>query len=117
MHPVAYFFSALLGFVSTVIGIYMFIVLIAVIMHLLVQFRVVNLHNSVVYKIYEILNRLTEPALRPIRRRLPSFGGIDLSPLVLYLALLLLQTLIGSLQYSIGYYSVSSSPTEIAPIM
>jgi YggT family protein len=49
----------------------------------LIAFYVVNTRNQVVAMIADTLWRLTEPALRPIRRILPNLGGLDLSPVVL----------------------------------
>jgi YggT family protein len=61
------------------------------IMSWLLAFNVVNYRNQVVRTIWEFLARITEPLLRPIRRFLPSFGGIDLSPLVLILIIYFVQ--------------------------
>jgi len=47
----------------------------------------------------DVIYRLTEPALRPIRRILPDLGGIDLSPLVLLLGLVFLQKVLASLVF------------------
>jgi YggT family protein len=60
----------------------------------LVAFGVVNMRNQVVRTIVETLYRLTEPMLRPIRRMLPNFGGIDISPVVLILGLMLIRWII-----------------------
>ncbi len=53
-----------------------------------------NEHNRVVYTISEFLHRITEPALRPIRRIVPLLGGVDISPVVLILLLIFAQNLI-----------------------
>ena len=83
-----------LWLIITVIGIYKFIVFVAVIMNLLVQFNVINTSNRFVYLVYDFLMRATEPALRQIRRYMPALGGIDLSPLVLLIGLEFLTRLI-----------------------
>ena len=54
---------------------------------LLVKFGVVNAYNRVVYVVMDFLSKITEPLLRPIRNVMPNLGGIDLSPVVLVLAL------------------------------
>jgi YggT family protein len=47
----------------------------------LIAFNVVNFRNDLVRTIWDTLNRLTEPVLRPIRERLPNMGGVDISPI------------------------------------
>jgi YggT family protein len=64
------------------------------IMSWLIAFKVVNTYNRVVATIGEVLYRLTEPVLAPIRRVLPTVGGLDLSPVVLILLLVFLKNLI-----------------------
>ncbi|MEO1090854.1 MAG: YggT family protein [Pseudomonadota bacterium] len=78
---------SLLQLVDTVVGIYIWALIIAVVLTWLVQFNVVNTRNRVVYTVGDVLARITEPALQPIRSVLPGLGGIDLSPLVLILLL------------------------------
>jgi YggT family protein len=70
---------------------YVWVVIAAAILSWLVAFNVVNTRNQVVYQIGNALYRLTEPALRPIRRILPNLGGIDISPVVLLLLIYFLQ--------------------------
>ncbi len=79
---------------DTVINLYMWVVIIWVIMSWLVSFQIVNTHNRFVYLVNDFLHRLTEPALRPIRRVTPNLGGIDLAPLVLILILYFLRLLL-----------------------
>ena len=80
--------------ILTVITIYIWIIIAAVILSWLVAFNVVNAQNNVVRQIRYALYRLTEPALGPIRRVLPDLGGLDLSPMVLLILLIFLQRLI-----------------------
>ena len=86
-----------LWLILTVIDIYFWIILATVILSWLVAFNVVNRSNSVVRQIGYALQRLTEPLLGPIRRRLPDLGGIDISPIVLLLALQFIR-------YFVAYY-------------
>ncbi len=65
--------------------IYVWVVIASAILSWLVAFNVVNTRNQFVYTIGTMLHRLTEPALKPIRRFLPNLGGIDISPVVLIL--------------------------------
>jgi YggT family protein len=62
-----------------------------IVMSWLVSFNIINTHNRVVYVIWDALNRITEPALRPIRRIMPNTGALDLSPIVLFFIIYLIQ--------------------------
>jgi YggT family protein len=64
---------------------YVWIIIITALMSWLISFNVINFRNEFVRMIWDTLNRLTEPVLRPIRERLPSMGGVDISPLVVIL--------------------------------
>jgi YggT family protein len=86
----------LLRIAMIAIQLYIYAVIISAILSWLVHFGVVNTRNQLVSMIGEFLWRLTEPALRPIRRFVPSFGGVDISPIVLILALLFFQMVIGN---------------------
>jgi YggT family protein len=81
----------LIELVVIVIDLYKWIVIAQVIMSWLVAFGVINTYNRMVAQIGEVLYRLTEPALRPIRRLLPDLGGIDISPIILLLLLWLIE--------------------------
>ncbi len=85
---------AFLGFIAELISLYIWVIIIAAIMSWLIVFDVVNRRNRAIYTIGETLNRLTEPALRPIRRRMPDMGGVDLSPIVLIIGLMFLQRVV-----------------------
>lgn len=67
----------------------------------LVNFQVLNLQQPVVAQIYFGLNRLLEPLYAPIRRFLPNTGGLDFSPLVVFIAIIFLQRLAAQLAYSV----------------
>jgi YggT family protein len=82
---------ALLDVLLIVIQLYQYIVIAAVVFSWLVAFNVVNMRNQVVAAIGDVIYRLTEPALSRIRRVLPSFGALDLSPIVLLLLLFFLE--------------------------
>ena len=68
-----------------IIDIYIFIVLLNVILSWLTAFGVLNTYNKFVSMILYATERLTNPLLNPIRRFLPNLGGIDISPVVLFL--------------------------------
>ena len=76
------------------LNLYKWVVIIAVVLSNLVQFGVLDRRNRIVWQIGDILYRLTEPVLRPIRRALPNFGGIDLSPIVLFVVIWIAQMLL-----------------------
>ena len=80
--------------ILTLLNLYFWVILITVIMSWLIGFNVINGSNPYVRQISYALHRLTEPLLGPIRRALPDLGGIDISPIVLLLALQFLQYLI-----------------------
>ncbi len=85
---------ALLLLIVQLIGIYKWILIASVILSWLVAFNAVNTRNRFVAIAGDFLFRVTEPLLRPIRRVIPVVGGIDLSPLILFLVLWFVQMLI-----------------------
>lgn len=86
--------TALALLIDTVINIYTWAVIVHVVLSWLVSFRVVNTQNRLVYMVGDFLYRITEPALRPIRKILPNLGGIDIAPIVLLLLLFFLRNLV-----------------------
>jgi YggT family protein len=84
----------LLQFISYVLTIYMWVVIAMAILSWLIAFNVVNTRNQVVHMIAELLYRLTEPVLRPIRNVLPNLGGIDISPVILFLIIIFIQSVV-----------------------
>ena len=75
----------LLGFISSLITLYIYIIIAGAVMSWLIAFNVVNPYNQFVRSLWQALNAVTEPLLRPIRRRMPDLGGVDISPVVLIL--------------------------------
>jgi YggT family protein len=84
----------LLSFINWLLGIYIVVVLAAVILSWLVALDVVNRRNPTVAMIGDLLYQLTEPVLRPIRRRLPHLGPFDFSPFVLFVIIVFIQMVI-----------------------
>jgi YggT family protein len=78
---------------------YFYVVLAAVIMSWLTAFNVINSRNQFVSQVAYALHRLTEPLLGPIRRLMPDLGGLDISPIILLLAMQFLR-------YFILYYGM-----------
>ena len=88
----------LVGFVMMLLTLLIYIVIAQAILSWLVAFNVVNTHNSFVRQVMTGLDRLLDPMLRPIRRFMPDLGGLDLSPMVLILAIILVRdVLLGGL--------------------
>ncbi len=85
---------ALLWLIHTLINIYVWLLIAQAILSWLLAFGVINRYNRGVSMVGDFLYRVTEPALRPIRRVLPNFGGIDISPVVLILLLFFLERLL-----------------------
>lgn len=84
----------LLGFISYLITLFVYIIIAGAIMSWLIAFNVINPYNQFVRALWQGLNAVTEPFLRPIRRRMPDLGGIDISPLVLILICFFIQSVI-----------------------
>lgn len=89
--------AAVLDIVNLVLDLYMILIAAWIIIGWLTVFNVVNPHNRFIQVVNDLANRLTAPLLRPLRRFVPVIGGIDLSPLVLILAIMFLQSFIGHL--------------------
>ena len=84
----------LIGFVALVINLFIWVIIISAILSWLIAFNVVNTSNRFVYTVADMLYRITEPALRPIRSFMPNLGGIDISPVILILLLLFLRDVV-----------------------
>ena len=84
----------LIGFIVLVIDLYIWVVIAGAILSWLIAFNVVNTSNRFVYSVADMLYRVTEPALRPIRSILPNLGGIDISPVILILILLFIRDVV-----------------------
>jgi YggT family protein len=82
--------SAIFWLVGELIHLYILAIIAAVVISMLISFGVINQRSQVVYQVADFLDRLTAPALNPIRRMLPNFGAIDISPVI---AILLLEAL------------------------
>ena len=86
--------DALLWLITTIINLFVWLIILQVILSWLIAFNVINTSNRFVYLVGDFLYRVTEPAMRPVRRILPNLGGIDLSPLVVLLVLFFVQRLL-----------------------
>ena len=82
---------AILDVVFMALDAYTWIVVASAVMSWLIAFNVINIHNELARGAWNFLVSMTEPLLRPIRQMLPRTGGIDLSPVVLLLAIMLVE--------------------------
>jgi YggT family protein len=90
---------AILDVILIILHIYTYIIIIVAILSWLIAFHVINVYNDLVRSIWNALNAITEPLLRPIRQVLPNFGGIDISPVILLLLIFLLEDIIARYVY------------------
>jgi YggT family protein len=81
----------LIQVISMALQLYVWAIILSAILSWLVAFNVINTSNKFVYMVGDFLYRITEPALRPIRRFLPNLGGIDISPIIVILLIFLAQ--------------------------
>lgn len=73
--------------IAAALGIYGWIMLAWIIMSILISFDIINRHNRVVFQVSDVLYKMTEPLLRRIRRYMPNLGVIDISPIIVFLAI------------------------------
>jgi YggT family protein len=86
--------QAVLDVVNIALSLYIWVLIASAIMSWLVAFNVINPRNDFVRTVWDVLYRVTEPALRPIRRFMPNLGGIDISPIILLLIIFFAQSVI-----------------------
>jgi len=79
---------------DSIITIYLWIIIINAILSWLVAFNILNTQNRFVFSILDATYKLTDPALNKIRRFIPTFGSIDISPVILILLLMFLRNII-----------------------
>lgn len=84
----------LLNFISYLLTLYVYILIAAAVLSWLIAFNVVNTRHGAVAMIAEFLYRVTEPVLAPIRRMMPNLGAIDISPVVVILLIIFIQSVI-----------------------
>jgi YggT family protein len=100
----------LIGFIVLIIDLYIWVIIASAILSWLVAFNVVNTSNRIVLAVADMLYRLTEPALRPIRSVLPNLGGIDISPVILILILLFIRDVV-----LLGWLLPATQPVIVEP--
>ena len=93
----------LLDILSILLNILWWIIIVQAVMSWLIAFNVINTHNEYVGAIWRALRTITDPIYRPIRRVLPDFGGLDLSPMVVLIVLLIIQQAVMPALYRLAY--------------
>jgi YggT family protein len=85
---------SILNIILIVLDIYIWLLIAAAVLSWLIAFNVVNTRNQFVHMVGDFLWRITEPVLRPIRAIMPNLGGIDISPVILILLIILIKDVI-----------------------
>jgi len=91
----------LLQGILILIQIYVWVLIIAAILSWLIAFNIVNTRNQFISVLYDLSYRLTEPALRPLRRIVPTIGGVDISFIILFVLLQVLETFLIKLRFAL----------------
>ena len=81
----------LFEFLAYVLHLYEYVVIAAVVLSWLIGFGVINTNTQFVRSLWQAITAMTEPLLKPIRRIMPDLGGLDLSPVILLLAILFIR--------------------------
>lgn len=84
----------LIQFIVMIVELYIWVIIASAVLSWLIAFGVVNTSNRFVYTLGDILHRLTDPAIRPIRQVVPDLGGIDISPVILILGLIFIKNVV-----------------------
>ena len=86
--------NSLLGLIIQIIGLYQFLLLIYIIATWLINFNIINTSNRFIYSTMEALHRLCEPSLKFVRQFMPNLGNYDISPVLVYLLLWFIKSLL-----------------------
>lgn len=95
--------QAVFWLINELLNLYWWVIILGAVLSWLVAFEVVNTRNRFVAMALDFTYRLTEPAMRPIRRFLPDMGGIDISPVILLLGIMFLQKLLYDIAGSMAF--------------
>ncbi len=89
----------LINIIQFLLGIAITVIIVQAIMSWLLAFNVINLQNDIVRAIWTALDALTAPIYRPIRKIMPDFGQIDLTPMVVIIGIVIMQRLLDGVKY------------------
>ena len=93
---------AVLDVVMLALNLYVWILIASAVLSWLIAFNVINTHNDFVGQLWYVLDRITEPLYRPFRRIMPDFGGLDLTPMVVLILLIIMQQAVMPYLYRLG---------------
>jgi YggT family protein len=93
-------FNPFIDLISNILSLYQFAVTIWIVLFWLIHFNIVNSYQPIVYRVMMVLNKLINPVLRKIGAIVPVIGGVDLSPIILFLLLNFIQSIL----YTYFYY-------------
>ena len=97
------FLNPLIWLIDTVLGLYTFVIIAAVASSWLIAFGVLNTQNQLVRQIVHVLNALTDPLFRRVRKVIPPIGGLDLSPIVVLIGVQFVNYVLDNLLYYLIY--------------
>ncbi len=86
-----------------ILDVYFYIIIASVIISWLIAFEVLNVKNPQAQNLIKLLNKLTEPVYKPLRKFIPPIGGIDITPIIVIFAIFLLQNLIVRMMYNLPF--------------
>ncbi|MBA3942251.1 MAG: osmotic-shock protein [Sphingopyxis sp.] len=92
----------LLDILAILLNILWWIIIVQAVMSWLIAFNVINTHSEFVRQLWQVLERITEPLYAPIRRIMPDFGGIDLTPMVVLILLIIIRGPVMGYLYTLG---------------
>lgn len=87
------------GILSTLVQLYIYVIILQVVMSWLIAFDVVNANNQAARNLMTLLRKLTDPVYKPIQKYVPPIGGIDLTPLIVIIGLQILVSLVFRASY------------------
>jgi YggT family protein len=97
------FLNPLIWLIDTVLGLYTFVIIAAVVSSWLIAFGVLNTANHLVRQIVHVLDALTDPLFRRVRKIIPPIGGLDLSPIVVLIGVQFVNYVLDNLLYYLIY--------------
>ena len=81
--------------------VYFWIIIIQVAISWLIAFGVINTSNPQAQNALKLLDRVTDPVYKPLRKYVPSIGGIDVTPIIVILGIIILQNIVVALFYGL----------------